>query len=138
MERNTARVVARARLALGAHFHPQGRTIEEGLDCVGLAAFAFAADAAGLPRDYPLRGTKPGALAGQLEAHGLSKVHGTELRQGDVAVFAPGPGQLHLAIATGTTLIHADAGLRRVVERPLPAPWPLAGLWRLRPELENM
>jgi len=27
--------------------------------------------------------------------------------------------------------VHADLGLRRVVERPLPPPWPIVGVWRL-------
>lgn len=47
----------------------------------------------------------------------------------DVLLFASGPGQLHLAVRAGGGLVHADAGLRRVVLRPGVAPWPLLGAW---------
>lgn len=137
MERDPHRIVARARLAVGAPFRPQGRSIEDGLDCAGLAAFAFAAAKEGVPCDYALRGAALEALVRQLGALGFVPAPGVEYRAGDLGVFAPGPVQLHLAIVTGTSLIHADAGLRRVVERPLPAPWPLAGLWRVRSEPEE-
>jgi cell wall-associated NlpC family hydrolase len=137
MERDPSRVVERARLAVGARFRPQGRRIEDGLDCVGLAAFAFAAEQAAVPGDYFLRGGTLEAMARQLGALGFAPAPGAEFRPGDLGVFAPGPGQLHLGIVTGTSLIHADAGLRRVVERPMPPPWPLAGLWRVRSEREE-
>jgi len=137
METDPCSIVERARLAVGARFRPQGRRIEDGLDCVGLAAFAFATAQAAVPADYPLRGATLKALARQLGALGFAEVAGAAFRPGDLGVFAPGPGQLHLAIVTGATLIHADAGLCRVVERPLPPPWPLAGLWRVRSELEE-
>ncbi|HZF95765.1 MAG TPA: peptidoglycan endopeptidase [Allosphingosinicella sp.] len=137
METDPHRIVERARLAVGARFRPQGRRIEDGLDCAGLAAFAFAAGQAAVPDDYSLRGGTVEMLARQLGALGFAPAPGAEFRAGDLGVFAPGPGQLHLAIVTEATLIHADAGLRRVVERPLPPPWPLAGLWRVRSEREE-
>ena len=137
METDPQRVVERARLAVGARFRPQGRRLEDGLDCVGLAAFAFAADRAGVPGNYSLRGGTLEAMARQLEALGFAAAGGAAFRAGDLCVFAPGPGNLHLAIVTGTTLIHADEGLRRVVERPLPPPWPLDGLWRVHSEAEE-
>jgi cell wall-associated NlpC family hydrolase len=130
MERDAALVVARARLALGARFRPQGRSIGEGLDCVGLAAFALGAEPALVPRDYSMRGNGWGTLARLLGERGLEAVDPKDLRAGDLAAFEPGPRQVHLAIITAQAFIHADAGLRRVVERPFPAPWPLAGLWR--------
>jgi hypothetical protein len=49
---------------------------------------------------------------------------------GDVLVLAPRRDQIHLGVFTGIGLVHADAGLRRVVERPLPLPWPILGIWR--------
>lgn len=137
MDEDALLVVARARLALGARFKPQGRNIEEGLDCVGLAALAFGAAEADVPRDYPLRGVPAGGLEQLLARHGLARAGGEALRAGDLAVFEPGPGQVHLAIVVGTTLIHADMRLRRIVERPLPAPWPLTALWRQRMQREQ-
>lgn len=46
-------------------------------------------------------------------------------------LMAAGPGQLHLGIRTVGGFVHADAGLRRVVERPGMPPWPLIGVWRM-------
>ena len=137
MERIAHPVVQRARLALGTRFRPQGRSIGQGLDCVGLAAFAFGVAEADVPRNYPMRGTRAGTLERMLRAHGLVPVESGGSQAGDLAVFEPGPGQVHLAILAGATLIHADMGLRRIVERPMPAPWPLSGLWRLRTEREQ-
>lgn len=119
-------VVARARALIGVRFRPQGRTRASGLDCVGLVAAAVgAADA---PRDYALRGSSPERLAEALARAGLRPV-GTA-RRGDVLAMVAGPGQLHLGIFSGDGLIHADAGLGRVAERPGPPPWPIFGIWR--------
>lgn len=126
MPRRPDDIVGRARALIGTRFRPQGRSSAEGLDCVGLAALAV--DARNVPRDYALRGNPGSRLSDGLKAAGLSAVD--EMVAGDVLVFAPGPGQLHLGIFTGTGLVHGDAGLRRVVERPLPLPWPVLGIWR--------
>jgi cell wall-associated NlpC family hydrolase len=126
-----AGIVARARLAVGTRFRAQGRTLAEGLDCVGLAAFAFKVPRGDVPRGYAIRSGDRGALALHLARHGLVRVEGGPGAVGDLAVFVPGPGQVHLAILTGTSLIHADVSLRRVVERPLPAPWAVTELWRI-------
>ena len=119
-------IVARARALLGTRFRPQGRSAAEGLDCVGLVALAI--DAQQAPCDYALRGGSVRRLAEELAAAGLRPV--AHMAAGDVLVLAPGRGQLHLGLFTGTGLVHGDAGLRRVVERPLPLPWPLLGIWR--------
>lgn len=50
---------------------------------------------------------------------------------GDLMLFAVGPMQFHIAIMTPGGFVHADAMLRRVVERPGPAPWPLVAAWML-------
>jgi hypothetical protein len=63
------------------------------------------------------------------ENFGLVPVTGG--RAGDVALVRSGPGQLHLVILTGGGFVHADAMLRRVVERPGAVPWPVIGCWRL-------
>jgi hypothetical protein len=41
-----------------------------------------------------------------------------------------GPAQLHLAIRTWRGFVHADAALRRVVERPGAPEWEVLGLGR--------
>lgn len=119
-------IVARARALIGVRFRPQGRSRETGLDCVGLVAEAVGA--ADVPRDYALRGSSPARLASGLAAAGLRPTDAA--RPGDVIAMQAGPGQLHLGIFSGTGLIHGDAGLRRVAERPGPPPWPICGIWR--------
>jgi hypothetical protein len=42
----------------------------------------------------------------------------------------PAAEQLHLGIWTGGGIVHADARLGRVVERPGMPPWPVIGAWR--------
>ena len=119
-------IVARARSLIGVRFRPQGRSRASGLDCVGLVAEAVAA--AKVPRDYALRGSSPERLAAGLAAAGLRPVDAAQA--GDVLAMAAGPGQLHLGIFSGDGLIHGDAGLRQVVERPGPPLWPVLGIWR--------
>lgn len=129
-DRSAEAIVRRARSVLGTRFRPQGRCPREGLDCIGLAAFAAGVPRDALPADYVLRGGDAGRIGEELARCGFVPVAGGA-RPGDIGVYAPGPAQLHLAVLTGATLIHADAALRRIVERPLPAPWPPVGLWRL-------
>ncbi|MEG3181976.1 peptidoglycan endopeptidase [Sphingomonas sp. LT1P40] len=114
-----------ARAALGARFRLHGRTVENGLDCIGLAGLAFGAK---VPRGYSLRsGDERAILAGVADA-GLVPV--SDRRAGDLILFRAGPGQLHLGIQSEGGVIHADASLRRVVERPGVAPWPEIARWR--------
>ncbi len=126
MRRRADEAIARARALIGTRFRPQGRDAAHGLDCIGLVAAAI--DVRSAPRDYALRGGSGARLAAELGKAGLRPVD--SMRPGDVLVFAPGPAQLHLGLFTGSGLVHGDAGLRRVVERPLPFPWPLVGIWR--------
>ncbi len=120
-------VLARARAAIGVRFRPRGRT-GEGLDCVGLAGLAY--DVA-VPGSYAMRSEDRARVTAVANACGLVAAEGR--RPGDLVLLASGAGQLHLGIDSGTGLIHADAMLRRVVERPDPLPWPVVGRWR-RPE----
>ena len=118
-------IVARARALIGTSFRAQGRG-GDGLDCVGLVAAALGRG--GVRRDYALRGGCADALGAGLAAAGLARVE--EAAAGDVIALRAGPGQLHLGLWTGDGLVHADAGLRRVVERPGEVPWPVLGVWR--------
>lgn len=129
-----AAIVAAARLCVGTPFRPQGRKLGIGLDCVGVVL--LAAEAVGL--------LAPGA--GSIAVYRLGGDHGTQLlramialgcvetgrpRVGDVAVFAPRPRQRHLGILTPVGLVHAHAGLGRVVEGPASPDWANVGVWRL-------
>ena len=118
-------IAAAAVAAVGTRFRLHGRGAE-GLDCVGLVALALRAGgyAGAVPSGYSLRGGDWGLLDRLL-------VRVVEAEPGDVLLMAVGSGQIHLGIRTAGGFVHADAGLRRVVERPGMPPWPLIGVWRV-------
>ena len=118
-------VEARALACVGARFRVHGRDPGTGLDCIGLVAWATGRAA---PSGYALRGGSADRIAAGLDAAGLARVD--RARAGDVVVALAGPGQFHFAIVTTRGFVHADAGLRRVVERPGVLPWPVIGIWR--------
>lgn len=122
--------LATARGTLGARFRLHGRDAATGLDCVGLAALAMrgAGWEGAVPSGYALRSGDPALVRAALLGAGL--VETNDARPGDLLLCAAGPGLLHFAIDTGDGIIHADATLRRVVERPGAPPWPVIGRWR--------
>lgn len=120
-----ARALDRARGALGTRFRLHGRSVADGLDCVGLAGLAYEC---AVPSGYRLRSGDVGQVARGIAGAGLVRVEAA--RAGDLLLVRSGPGQLHLAIASDDGVIHADAVLRRVVERPGPVPWPVVARWR--------
>lgn len=117
---------AAARALIGARFRLHGRDPASGLDCVGVVAMACGVAA---PTGYPLRGGDADAVAAALDRV-LARGEGTP---GNAVLMRAGPGQLHLGVLTDTGMVHADAGLRRVVERPGAPPWPVLGYWRASP-----
>ncbi len=119
-------IAARARARVGVRFRAQGRSVEHGLDCIGLVADAIGAEA--VRADYQLRGGSADQLAAELRAAGLERVPAPGV--GDVLVMRAGPEQLHLGVVTEAGLVHADMRLRRVVERPGEPPWPVLQIWR--------
>lgn len=119
-------VVARARGLVGVRFRAQGRDPAFGVDCVGLVAAALGREVAG---SHPMRSGDAARVAREAVRLGLARADGD--RPGDILLFAAGPGQLHLAVRTEGGVIHADAGARRVVERPGAAPWPVVAAWRV-------
>ena len=118
--------VATARALVGSPFRLHGRDCATGLDCVGLAALAY--DLKAVPRGYALRTASATALEAALHDAGFCREDKGPM-PGDLIVLRPGPGQLHLAIWTGTSLIHADASVGRVVETPGSFGKPVA-IWR--------
>lgn len=119
----------RARGAVGAKFRLHGRNAADGLDCVGLAGLAYGAR---VPRGYSLRSGDTAAVMAAVAAAGLVRV--TDRSPGDLVLYRAAPGQLHLAIQDEGSVIHADASLRRVVERPGTPPWTELMRWR-RPQM---
>lgn len=131
LSRRRQAAIAAARAGLGTRFRPQGRSIGIGLDCVGVALLAAAG--AGLKLNpvppYALNGDHDGMLAETLRRLGLRRVR--RARPGDLIEYALGPGHRHLALITEHGILHAHAGLGRVVEGPEPADWPVASRWAL-------
>lgn len=125
------RIARRARALVGIRFRPQGRDPMLGLDCVGAAAAAAGIPAGRLRGDYALRGQHLAAIEHELGELGCRPVPPERAAAGDVLVCEAGPAQLHIVVRAWSSFIHADAGLRRVVERPLPVPWPVVGAWRI-------
>ena len=124
------RLAAEALALVGEPFRLHGRVAETGLDCVGLVVLAVqraGLKVCSLPH-YHLRGARlPVAEAG-LRATGFMPVETRDA--GDILIAETGPMQLHLMILTPVGLVHADAGLGRVVLMPEPSPWPVLGTWR--------
>lgn len=124
-------VVAAARSTIGARFRLHGRDPAYGLDCVGVVAVAVRAAgyAGAIPDGYALRGGNAAMIIAQFDAAGF--VRGGAMDPGALALFDGGLGQLHLAVIVPGGFVHADAMLRRVVERPGMPPWPLLAHWYL-------
>ena len=123
--------IAAARAGLGTRFRPQGRRVGVGLDCIGVALLAAAGAGLrleGLPA-YALGGDHAALLAATLRGLGLRRVR--RPRPGDLLEYALAPGHRHLALLTDCGILHAHAGLGRVVEAPAPAEWQVVGLWAL-------
>ncbi len=115
---------------VGVRFRPQGRDPATGLDCVGLvwAAYAAAGRVLSAPRDYPLRGWREERIVAALATSGFRAV--IDASDGDVALVVLPAGQFHLGLIGGDRMVHAHAGLRRVVETPLGDGFAGATRWR--------
>lgn len=119
---------------VGATFRPQGCDPKTGLDCVGLvwAAYAMAGCVLERPRGYPLRGWSRNQVEAGLVRAGFVPV-AEDGCEGDVMLFAYPAGQFHLGLTGLDRLVHAHAGLRRVVETPLDDAMRGMACWRLEP-----
>ena len=127
----TEEIVRRARSLVGVRFRSQGRDPTVGLDCVGVILNVFDIGAAGVRRDYRLRGSHGDEVEMALAAH-FRRVRLAQGQGGDVILLAVREDQPHLAIHCGKSFIHADARLRRVVETPGEPLWPTSGIFRTR------
>jgi hypothetical protein len=129
MHRRSSAIVAAVGDCVGTRFRPQGRRAGIALDCVGVAL--IAAEAAGRRAAVPpyvLAGDHEARLDAAVAALGCTVVVVPE--PGDLLVLAPAAGRRHLAIVTPRGIIHAHAGLGRVVEGPLDPAWALIAVWR--------
>lgn len=126
--------VARARAMLGVRFRPQGRCAETGLDCIGLAAIAGGVPARDVRADYGLRESDAAKIEAGFVGSGFVRIVAGEAGAGDVLVVQAGFSQLHVVVLTPEGFVHADAGMRRVVEVPGAVGWPVMSAWRVRVE----
>lgn len=126
LDRDVAARVGSARAWIGTPFRLQGRD-RYGIDCVGLIAVLHDLTAAA-PCRYALRGTPRDQAMATLDRHFVRR-SGAVPQVGDILLMQPGLVQLHLGLWTGTGLVHAHAGLRRVVETPGRPAFPLLGIW---------
>jgi hypothetical protein len=118
---------------VGASFRLHGRDRLTGFDCLGLVLLALAeiGRPAHLAFCYGLRNLEPERFFRMAEKAGFAET-ATAPEAGDVLLLDVGPAQLHLAIVgVDGGIVHAHAGLRRVVHTPYPLPWPIVRQWRL-------
>jgi cell wall-associated NlpC family hydrolase len=127
-------VVARARELVGVRFRPQGRRSDQGLDCVGLVAAAAQLPPDLVPSDYAMHDAAPDGLSDLYAPH-VRSIAPEEAKAGDILLVKAGSGHHHFVVLVDGGYIHADSGMRRVVERPGPVPWPVLAAWRVRREI---
>jgi cell wall-associated NlpC family hydrolase len=132
--------VARAALDLvGCRFRLHGRDPATGLDCIGLvhAALAAASAAPVAPHGYGLRNIAIDDWLPFAAQSGLVAARGP-IRAGDVLLLRLGYAQHHLVIAVdAVSVVHAHAGLRRVVRQPREPAWQTEATWRIAPSCES-
>ncbi len=119
---------------IGAAFRLRGRDPLIGFDCLGLVLVAMAEIGRPVPLaiSYGLRNREPERLLGLAAKAGFAETR-SPLEAGDLLLFDAGPAQLHLAlVGLEGGIVHAHAGLGRVVHTPFPLPWPVVRHWRLR------
>lgn len=125
--------LADAALALvGCPFRLHGRDPATGLDCVGLVSAALATSGArpAVPHGYGLRNTRINQWLPLAKRSGLVAAPGP-MRAGEILLIALAHCQHHLVIAADhATVIHAHAGLRRVVLQPRDPAWHIQAKWR--------
>ncbi len=123
-------VVAAARMCIGTAFRPQGRVAGLGLDCVGLVLVAAAAvGVRPVVPAYRLGGDHVALAEALLVAAGCRAV--PTAHAGDIALLAPQARLRHLGIRVAGGLVHAHAGVARVIEGPVDPAWQWLGAWRL-------
>lgn len=126
-------IAERAESQLGVSFRLHGRVPGRSLDCVGLAAYSlFGLSGLGLvAANYRLRGYYEDWLAAELQNLGLQPQPPNEAwALGDLIVFKPSTSQVHLGILAQGGVVHAHAGLRKIVMTPDPQ-MRVIGHWRL-------
>lgn len=133
-------VAAAGEALVGCPFRLHGRDPASGVDCVGLVACALAAAGARpvAPLGYGLRNLGIAQWLPLAERSGLIPTTDEALQRGDVVLITLAHCQHHLVIAADSqNVIHAHAGLRRVVRQPFDPDWRIGATWRVAPVTEG-
>lgn len=130
MDGTGERIAAAAVALVGVPFRLHGRVPASGLDCIGLALCALRGGGVplGEPPAYRLHASRAERAEMWMRGQGLRVVD--DAAPGDIGLVRVGPLQLHFVVAAGDHVVHAHAGLGRVVSMPLPAEWQLLSRWR--------
>jgi len=120
-------IVAIARETMGTPFRHQGRLPGVGIDCAGVLVHVLKSlglphdDLAGYPR-LPYRNMIRAVLDAQ---PCLERVRPREIEAGNVLLMTMHrfTEPMHVAIYTGSTIVHAYADMQRVVEHSLTPEW---------------
>lgn len=121
----------------GTPFRLHGRDPASGLDCIGLVHSCLLAIGRKpvAPRGYRLRNLSIAQWIDHAEKSKLQPAEGCVMR-GDVLLVQPSAVQHHLLIALGPAeVVHAHAGLRKVVRQPLSRDLTIGAHWRLAPSV---
>ncbi len=117
-------VVRAARGTLGTRFRHQGRVPGRGLDCAGVVV--AAAQAVGIA-GYDVAGygrlPQGDAMRRHLEAAGCREIEVKAAKPGDIYLMRFDADPQHLALVTDIGVLHAYAGVGRVVEHRLDDIW---------------
>lgn len=131
MSATPADLIAVARSYINTPFHPNARLPGVGLDCIGV--LVCAARACGLSHTdiaaYPLRPN------GQLTlALNTQLVRVPDAMAGDVLLMSFSGEPHHVALFTGSSIIHAYITVKRCVEQPMAELWQkrIRGVYRFR------
>lgn len=118
---------------IGTQFRLHGRDPASGLDCIGLVAASLVAigRVPAPPHGYALRNLAIARWLAHARLSGLERAEGP-WRRGDVLLVQPSQVQHHLMIVSAPDyVVHAHAGLRRVVHQPLAPATHISAHWRL-------
>ncbi len=132
-------LVDAAQTLIGCPFRLHGRDPATGLDCVGLVCAALAGCGVHpvTPLGYGLRNTGIDQWLPLAPLSGLVPASGP-VGEGNVLLIALAHCQHHLVICADTdSVIHAHAGLRRVVRQPRDPAWQIRARWRFAPHTEG-
>ncbi|MFN4020654.1 MAG: hypothetical protein ACK4IC_09075 [Erythrobacter sp.] len=124
---------------VGCRFRLHGLDPATGLDCVGLvhASLAMTGLHPVAPRGYGLRNITIDPWLAFAARSGLMPARGMP-GPDEVLLASLGYGQHHLMIATGPSeVIHAHAGLGRVVRQPRDPAMRILARWQMPPTAEG-